>query len=79
MTRLLFQFAIASPPQIHSRASHCAMRLAKSLQAGCRLVMISGHTTVDSVVAALKGGAAGFIVKPYNAMKIHDILSKLER
>jgi two-component system chemotaxis response regulator CheY len=55
------------------------MRLAKPLQAGCRFVMISGHSAADNVVAALNGGAAGFIVKPYNARKIHDILSKLER
>lgn len=38
--------------------------------------MVSAHSTVENVKTALDQGADGFIVKPYTAKKIQQILSK---
>ena len=54
------------------------MAMARSSQVRCFWVIVSGHSAVDNVLAALKGGAGGFVVKPYNVQKIHDVLTKFE-
>jgi two-component system chemotaxis response regulator CheY len=52
------------------------LQLAKSARPDCFFVIVSSHSGLDNVLAALNGGARGFIVKPYNAQKIHDVLLK---
>jgi two-component system chemotaxis response regulator CheY len=46
----------------------------------CKVIMISSAATVDRVRDAVAGGAAGFIVKPFNAgrvlQEIEDLLRK---
>ena len=52
------------------------LEIAKSTRPDCFFVVVSSHSGLDNVLAALNGGARGFIVKPYNAQKIHDVLLK---
>jgi two-component system chemotaxis response regulator CheY len=40
------------------------------------VVIDSADSTADNVRAALKGGARGFMVKPYNMQKVRDILEQ---
>lgn len=55
------------------------MELAKATHPDCFFVIVSAHSAVDNVLAALNGGARGFIVKPFNAQKIHDVLLKFRK
>lgn len=52
------------------------LEIAKNSRPDCFLVIVSAHSGLDNVLAALNAGARGFIVKPYNAQKIHDVLLK---
>lgn len=52
------------------------MEVAKATRPDCFFVIVSSHSGLDNVLAALNCGARGFIVKPYNAQKIHDVLLK---
>lgn len=52
------------------------MQIAKHTRPDCFFVIVSSHSGLDNVLAALNCGARGFIVKPYNAQKIHDVLLK---
>ena len=52
------------------------LEIAKSTRPDCFFVIVSSHSGLDNVLAALNCGARGFIVKPYNAQKIHDVLLK---
>lgn len=52
------------------------MEIAKATRPDCFFVIVSSHSGLDNVLAALNCGARGFIVKPYNAQKIHDVLLK---
>lgn len=50
--------------------------LARTLRPQCYCVVVSGSSELSNVMAAIQGGARGFIVKPYTANKISDILKK---
>ncbi len=50
--------------------------IVKDTRPDCFTVIVSAHSGLDNVMAALGAGARGFIVKPYNAQKIHDVLLK---
>jgi len=52
------------------------LEIAKNTRPDCFFVIVSSHSGLDNVLAALNSGARGFIVKPYNAQKIHDVLLK---
>lgn len=52
--------------------------MAKAALPHCCFVIVSAHSALENVLAALNDGARGFIVKPYTAQKIHDILKKFE-
>lgn len=54
------------------------LALARNTRPDCFIVIVSSHSGLDNVLAALNGGARGFIVKPYNAQKIHDVLLKFK-
>jgi DNA-binding NtrC family response regulator len=43
------------------------------------VVMVTHHSTQNVVVQALRQGAFGFIVKPYNLNKLKEIFTKLDR
>ncbi|MES2262345.1 MAG: response regulator [Pseudomonadota bacterium] len=53
--------------------------LAKTLRPQCYCVVVSGNSELSNVMAAIQGGARGFIVKPYTVSKISDILNKFNR
>jgi DNA-binding NtrC family response regulator len=53
--------------------------MAKALRPQCYCVVVSGNSDLSSVMAAIQGGARGFIVKPYTAGKVNDILTKFQR
>jgi YesN/AraC family two-component response regulator len=55
------------------------MALAKTLRPQCYCVVVSGSSELSNVMAAIQGGARGFIVKPYTANKVGDILDKFGR
>lgn len=55
------------------------MTQVKDIRPNCYCVMVSGHSALENVLAALNAGARAFIVKPYNQKKIGDILAKFER
>ena len=40
------------------------------------VVMITGNPSVENVQESIQGGAAGFIVKPFNTAKVLDTLSR---
>ena len=40
-------------------------------------VMITGNPSVENVQESIQGGAASFIVKPFNTAKVLDTLSKV--
>jgi len=53
--------------------------IARNTRPDCFFVIVSSHSGLDNVLAALNSGARGFIVKPYNAQKIHDVLLKFKK
>ncbi|MCG2584751.1 response regulator [Massilia sp. TS11] len=55
------------------------MTLALQRRPNLFVVIVSGFSAVENVMAALNAGARGFIVKPYNTKKIQDVLTKFER
>lgn len=52
------------------------MSTTKAALPNCFYVIVSGHSALENVLAALSDGARGFIVKPFTAQKIHDVLKK---
>lgn len=54
-----------------------ALQAIKHTLPGVAVVMISGNASPDNVREALEQGAAGFIVKPFNAARVLDTLQKV--
>ncbi|MCB0164004.1 MAG: response regulator [Anaerolineae bacterium] len=42
-----------------------------------RVILMSGHGTIDSAVEALKLGAVDFIAKPFSALELRDLVLKI--
>jgi len=40
------------------------------------VIMVTGNPSKDNVQESIKGGASGFIVKPFNAAKVLDTLER---
>lgn len=55
------------------------MKLALQRRPNLFIVIVSGFSAIENVMAALNNGARGFVVKPYNIKKIQDVLVKYER
>lgn len=53
-----------------------ALQAMKQAKPGLVVVMITGNPSVENVQESLQGGAAGFIVKPFNTAKVLDTLSR---
>jgi len=43
------------------------------------VIMVTGNASAENVQEALKSGAAGFVVKPFNAAKVMDALTRVRR
>lgn len=54
-----------------------ALQAIKAAQPKVEVVMISGNASADNVKEALEQGAAGFIVKPFNAARVLDTLNRV--
>ena len=54
-----------------------ALQVIKQARPNTIVVMITGNPSVDNVQESIQGGAAGFIVKPFNAAKVLDTLRKV--
>lgn len=52
---------------------------ARASRPDCFCVIVSAHSALENVLAALEAGARGFIVKPYNIRKIAEVLDKYAR
>ena len=46
------------------------LRAIHAVHAGTRVILVSGESRPDIVSRALKAGASGFVVKPFNAEKV---------
>lgn len=55
------------------------MKQAKVVKPDCFCVIITGQSDMDTVRSALESGARGFVVKPFSAKKIVDLLVRYER
>lgn len=66
---------------IHMPVMDGLAALAQARAAGSEafVVMVSADSAIEKVMAALNGGARGFVIKPYTAQKILDMLDKFER
>lgn len=49
-----------------------ALEAIRMAQPGIRVIMVSAGATMDKVSEAVKRGAAGFVVKPFNAARVLD-------
>ncbi len=54
-----------------------AMSEIKAARPETEIVMITSNTDPDTVQESIMNGACGFIVKPFNAAKVLDTLSKV--
>jgi DNA-binding NtrC family response regulator len=52
------------------------LEMAKPSQPACSWVLVSGNSAVENVLAGLRAGAGGFIVKPYSMKQIFDVLTR---
>lgn len=52
------------------------LRALKDANIEAFVVMVSGHSTLENVQAALGQGAQGFIVKPFTMQRVQQILVK---
>lgn len=43
------------------------------------VIMVSGESTIQNVQNSLKNGAAGFIVKPFSAIKVDEAMRNFEK
>ena len=54
-----------------------ALQAIKEARPDTVVVMITGNPSVENVQESIQGGAASFIVKPFNTAKVLDTLSKV--
>ena len=48
----------------------------RQAQPETKIIMVSAEATMDKVTEAIKKGAAGFVVKPFNAARVLDKVSE---
>jgi two-component system chemotaxis response regulator CheY len=53
-----------------------ALQAMKQAKPDLVVVMITGNPSVENVQESIQGGAAGFIIKPFNTAKVLDTLQK---
>lgn len=55
------------------------LRQARLLRPGADSVIITGYSTVQSAVEAMKAGAVDYIVKPFTVEELDEIVNRVER
>jgi len=58
---------------------HDVVQRVRGSQPGIRVVMISSLATLDNVQTAMRSGASGFVVKPFNAVKVIEAVRNCMR
>lgn len=53
-----------------------ALEAIRKAQPAVKVIMVSAEATMDKVTEAIKKGAAGFVVKPFNAARVLDKVSE---
>ena len=53
-----------------------ALQTIRAMHPEIVVVMVTGSPSVDNVREAIQGGASGFIIKPFNAGKVLDTVSR---
>lgn len=53
-----------------------ALEAIRQAQPAVKVIMVSAEATMDKVTEAIKKGAAGFVVKPFNAARVLDKVSE---
>ena len=53
-----------------------ALQYIKERHPRIKVIMITGNPSVENVQESIQGGAAGFIVKPFNTARVLDTLHK---
>jgi two-component system chemotaxis response regulator CheY len=56
-----------------------ALKEIRSFDPQAYVVIVSGHGSLDNVQEALALGVAGFVVKPFSARRIAEVLQKFEQ
>jgi two-component system, NtrC family, response regulator HydG len=51
------------------------LRAIREVKARCRVVLMSGHATIDSAVMAVKLGAMDYLTKPFDLQRLRQLLS----
>ena len=51
------------------------LRAIREINARCRVVLMSGHATIDSAVMAVKLGATDYMTKPFDLHRLRELLS----
>jgi two-component system response regulator HydG len=51
------------------------LRAVRGVSARCRVVLMSGHATIDSAVTAVKLGAMDYLTKPFDLQRLRQLLS----
>lgn len=58
---------------------HQAAKKIRQSAPGVGMIMISALATIDNVKKALEAGASGFVVKPFNAVKVVEAIDSCLR
>lgn len=53
-----------------------ALQVLKKAHPKVSIIMVTGNPSMDNVQESIQGGASGFIVKPFNAAKVLDTLTR---
>jgi DNA-binding NtrC family response regulator len=51
------------------------LRAIREVSPGCRVVLMSGHATIDSAVEAVKLGAMDYLTKPFDLQRLRQLLA----
>lgn len=53
------------------------LRAIRDVNARCRVVLMSGHATIDSAVTAVKLGATDYLTKPFDLQRLRQLLGTI--
>jgi two-component system response regulator HydG len=53
------------------------LRAIREISPRCRVVLMSGHATIDSAVEAVKFGAMDYLTKPFDLQRLRQLLSSV--
>ncbi len=62
---------------LHDISGLCLLSQIRSIEPAVPVVILTGDDSVDSTIAALKAGAAGYLLKPLDPEQILDCIEKV--